>query len=219
MTSIQFSDNVPDRTYFTSVSACPVYDAEKDAFVCLNGEGRRRSWGKPGVTTTIVFRGARLYAFHVGWHHKHGGGQSWRYYRRPRRSSEFVRVFWRNLTDQERAKVLARFHRAPSWAKSPGQLRKPIANKKTHEFFAVLKRGAHGRFYVPDHEGIGIELGESLSYPSFPPIFDSIDRAKGFALLLSGELAIVKVSAVGVRPRALDGQYTASTIRALEIVE
>jgi len=117
MMEIKFSDAVPDSTYFRTGDAEPLFRG--GTITCLNGNGSRRSWGKPGVTSTVVVNRDEFTAVHVGFYHKHGGGQFWRYYRPE------GRVMWRSLSESERMEVLDGFvAQAPGWAKVPGKLRK-----------------------------------------------------------------------------------------------
>jgi len=118
--NITTSAAVPDGTYFRTGDVEPVLRPE--GLTIFNGDGTRRGWGAPGVTSTVVVNDDDLVAVHIGFHHKHGGGQFWRYYiaGEPRR--------WAQLSDELRARVLAASAAAPSWAKSPGKLaaeRKP----------------------------------------------------------------------------------------------
>src|SRR5260221_7584299 len=75
----------PDGTYFRVHAAEPeleVNDQGEQVLNLVNGTGTRRSsWGAPGVTSTILLQTDTLIAIHVGFHHKHGGGQFYRYYR------------------------------------------------------------------------------------------------------------------------------------------
>lgn len=115
---IQFSDAVPDSTYFRVGDAEPLF--RDGAITCLDGQGsRRNSWGAPGVTSTVVVNRDGFAAVHVGFYHKHGGSQFWRYYR------PGGRVMWKSLSEDERMEVLdAWIADAPGWAKCPGKLRR-----------------------------------------------------------------------------------------------
>lgn len=119
--TITRSNDVPNSTYFTTGSAEPTLDG--DVLTIYAGDGRRRSgWGAPGVTSTVVLERDDLVAIHVGFHHKHGGGQFWRYYRPV--EGAWTQVQWAQLADEDRSHVLAAAtHGAPLWAKAPGKLR------------------------------------------------------------------------------------------------
>lgn len=132
--NISISSYVPDSTYFVTGDAEPTIDADNSGITIYDGRGKRRSWGTPGVTSTVVLDEDDFCAIHVGFHHKHGGGQFWRYY-----SADGVsirQVTWAALPDELRQRVLDGYdHRAPSWAKAPGKLRtqydKPASRKRT----------------------------------------------------------------------------------------
>lgn len=120
----------PDDTYFNTKSAQPELERNEEGQQVLklvNGQGTRRSWGAPGVTSTVVLEAADLVAVHVGFYHKHGGSQFWRYYRLSE-GQEWQEVTWAKLSDPERERVLIAYEdRAPSFAKEPGKLRTSYA--------------------------------------------------------------------------------------------
>ena len=116
--SIIESNDVPDSTYFRTGDAEPTINSEERTITVLDGEGTRRSWGKPGITSTVVLETLDLVAIHVGFHHKHGGGQFWRYYQI---NGDIRQVGWGSLDDDTRAAILDA--KRPSWAKVPGKLR------------------------------------------------------------------------------------------------
>lgn len=119
---IQIATDIPDSTYFRTGDAEPVINADGSLTV-LNGQGTRRSsWGAPGVTSTVIYETETFAAIHVGFHHKHGGGQFWRYYLSD--GQQTARVTWASLDDETRLVIRQTAARkAPSWAKEPGQLR------------------------------------------------------------------------------------------------
>lgn len=118
---IRASNNVPDSTYFRTGDVSPFITG--DAIVMLNGQGtRRKSWGAPGVTSTVIVDESEFVAIHVGFYHKHGGGQFWRYFQQGER--EIHKVEWKSLSEEKRLLVLdAWIAKAPGWAKQPGKLR------------------------------------------------------------------------------------------------
>jgi hypothetical protein len=115
------SDQVPNQEYFTAADVEPKFQPETpvshDAVITiLNGKGKRRNQYQTGVTSTVVYKGRSLCAIHVGWHHKHRGGQQWYFY------YAYGRVAWKHLPDRLRREVRKRLKRAPEWARSPGKL-------------------------------------------------------------------------------------------------
>jgi hypothetical protein len=121
MLEIITSTNVPDGTYFRVASAEP--DLKESMLTVYDGQGSRRSsWGAPGVTSTVLLNADDLTAVHIGFHHKHGGGQFYRYYRFDGMAWQVIT--WAKLSDEDRVRVLdACERRAPHWAKVPGKLR------------------------------------------------------------------------------------------------
>lgn len=134
---ISQSDYVPDTTYFTMSDVAPNYDAELDVLTIYNGEGTRRSWGKPRVESTVVFRGRDLIAVHVGFSHKHRGSQGWHYFQRE--GDNWQKITWAKLGDNDRKKILDRENRAPAWAKTPGKLRKERRKPSTITAYKLVK--------------------------------------------------------------------------------
>lgn len=104
----------PNGTYFRTGDVEP--DITGDLLTIYSGKGQcRSSWGAPGVTSSVVVNGQDFIAIHIGWHHKHGGGQAWRYYVGADRRT------WRQLsTDQQQAVASGyKAGKAPGWAKAP----------------------------------------------------------------------------------------------------
>ena len=132
MLHITFSDDIPDTTYFRTSDAEPRLN--NDTLIVLDGQGSRRSWGRPGVTSTVVLNEDDICAVHVGFYHKHGGSQFWRYYVPD--GDKWRQAEWRELDDTMRLRILeAAEKKAPHWAKSPGKLRsqrrKPTIHRTT----------------------------------------------------------------------------------------
>ena len=136
---IKTNSNVPDSTYFTTTEVEP--NIEKDGSITIfNGKGTRRSsWGAPSVTSTVVLDECDFCAIHIGFHHKHRGGQSWYYYMTD--GAETYRVKWQQLPDELRQRVLDNVDNAPGWAKEPGTLRSTYAKPalKTMTTYKLVK--------------------------------------------------------------------------------
>lgn len=130
---INTSDNVPDSTYFTLSDVEPTIE-DDGSITIYDGRGTQRSsWGAPATTSTIVLDECDFAAIHVGFHHKHRGGQGWFYY-----TTDGIytrRIKWQQLPDELRQRVQNATDNAPSWAKFPGSLRtaqaKPTTTKRT----------------------------------------------------------------------------------------
>lgn len=102
-----------------------------------DGDGDRRSWGRPGVSTVVVVSTASLCSVICGFYHKYGGGQMWRHYLRDRGAdgvNGWRRVTWAKLNDRRRRQVLDAYRtEAPNWAEPPGKLRSQYAAARGSE--------------------------------------------------------------------------------------
>lgn len=117
---IETSSNVPNDTYSRTDEHEPVI--LENGIRIYTGYGSRRGWGTPGTTSTVVLNDDDFCAIHIGFHHKHGGGQFWRYYTTD--GTAVRTVEWRQIPDEQRQRILdGAADRAPSWAKAPGKLR------------------------------------------------------------------------------------------------
>lgn len=112
--NIVTNSSIPDSTYFTISQISP--EVEKNKLTVYDGSGTRRSWGAPAVTSSVVVNTATFTCVHVGFHHKHRGGQGWFYFVGGRR------LTWAQLDTRRRKQVLAGIKNAPRWAKTPGNL-------------------------------------------------------------------------------------------------
>lgn len=119
---IETSDYCPDSTYFRTGEVEP--DLNESTLTIYSGQGTRRGWGRPQVTSTAVLTTDDLAAVHVGFSHKHGGGQFWRFY--VPAADGWSQVRWSALSDEQRQRVLDASR--PAWAKAPGKLR----SQRTH---------------------------------------------------------------------------------------
>lgn len=118
MIAVTVSKDVPDGTYFTTTECEPVVTQE--GVTVFTGNGKHRSWGSPSVTSTVVLNDSLL-VVHVGFHHKHRGGQFWRYFMLAPENG-IVQVKWADLDDETRQEILSAPR--PIWANAPGKLRK-----------------------------------------------------------------------------------------------
>lgn len=119
MYQIVTSKNVPDFTYFRTGDCEPLV-RDGSTIEIVNGQGTRRSsWGAPGVTSNVLVQSESFVAVHVGFYHKHGGGQFYRYF--VVRDGKAERVNWAKLDNACRQMVLDA--PKPYWAKAPGKLR------------------------------------------------------------------------------------------------
>jgi len=150
----QESNRVPDSTYFRTGDAEPTIEPD-GSITLLNGHGSRRSsWGAPQVNTTVLIDEPDFLTVVVGFSHKHGGGQFYRYY------TPAGQTDWAHLSDERQTAVLAAYEsKAPSWARKPG---KPRAERKSpeHTHFTAYKvmRVAAGGF-LSLYNDFGWQLG------------------------------------------------------------
>ena len=129
---IRFSNDVPNDNYFSTHEVEPTVGSQ--VIVLYNGYGRGGKWGRPGVTSTVVVQALDFLAIHVGYHHKYGGGQFWRYYNV---NGIVTPVTWRSLADETREIVLDGWRSvAPDWARCPGKLKSEYVSPKQNKFTA-----------------------------------------------------------------------------------
>lgn len=161
---ITSSANTPNGTYFTTDAAEPTINADGSITV-LNGRGDRRGWGAPQVNSTVVLNADDFAAVFVGFSHKHGGGQFWRYYTTD--GTTIRQVAWTALPDELRQQVLDAYQTtAPSWAKAPGKLKanyiKPtLKARRMYKLVQVLEDGRLVSLFDGETEyRIGVRLAE-----------------------------------------------------------
>lgn len=145
----KFSSNVADSTYFRTAAAEP--DVNEDGSITLyDGRGARRSWGAPQTNSTVIVDAEDFLAVLVGFSHKHGGSQFYRYF--VQTPTGPARRTWAQLTDDERQLVLEGYDaKAPAWANRPGKLsterRKPSVEKWTAYKLVRSINGALTSYY------------------------------------------------------------------------
>ena len=229
---ITISHDVPDSTYFRVADAEPIIDAD-GSLTILDGQGTRRSsWGAPGVTSTVVYETETFAAIHIGFHHKHGGGQFWRYYVV---NGEVKAVTWASLDDETRATILdAAGRKAPTWAKSPGKLR---AEYKRPEERAREGGDSYYKAVAVDGERLlsifdgrtEYRIGETLVEPVrkghgggfyvYPSLEAALDvEVPPDSMLRRAPRAIIRVRAEGQYTRYDNGKLAFSRVTPLEVV-
>ncbi len=121
MIEIEYTDKVPDNTYFRLSEVQP--QVEGNVITLFRGKGTRRSWGQPFVNSYLIYRQPEFVAILVGCRHKHGGGQGWFYFRQE--GDRIERVKWPRLHDSLRIEILAGWNNRKDlhWSKPPGKLR------------------------------------------------------------------------------------------------
>lgn len=137
---IEIGECPADSTYFRVADVEPrlsttqgnidnLHPADARAVTIWIGRGTHRSsWGSPQVNSTILIndKTLNLLAIHIGFSHKHGGGQFYRYYDK-NSDGAVCETTWAKLTNEQRQAVLDA--PKPSWAKTPGKLRQPKAKQ------------------------------------------------------------------------------------------
>lgn len=153
---IRISDCVPDTTYFRRGDAEPT--VRGTVITIQYGRGARRGWGSPQVNTTVLIHEPEFAAMLIGFSHKHGGGQFYRYYEMTD-DGQIVRRIWRGLSEARRQQVLDAYHeKAPSWAKRPGNVEQPRPH--THSFTAYkILRVLDDNVFQSMYDGTTWELG------------------------------------------------------------
>ncbi len=162
---INTSNNVPDSTYFTQTDVQP--DINDDGSITIyDGRGTRRGWGAPQVTSTVVLDECDFVAIHVGFSHKHRGGQSWYYYTTD--GSTTRRITWQQMPDELRQHVLDNENKAPAWAKTPGKLRtersKPVDSTRTaYKLVEIVNDRLISLYDGRTEYQVGKRLGEAVN--------------------------------------------------------
>lgn len=230
--NIHTSDNIPDSTYFTMCDVTPEYNVATDTLTTYTGEGKRRSWGRPQCTSTVVLKDESLVAIHVGFSHKHRGGQGWHYF--ARNGQGWHKVTWGKLDDEARQQVFDNLDKAPIWAKRPGKLkseRQPITYEKAYKMVEVRD----GRFLSLYDNQVEYALGRRMAqraeedheggYYAYR-VLKSLRRAYDEGELVPSscwtgvsQVAILEVEIGGNTVIYDNGKYAATYLRPLSVVE
>lgn len=230
---IQHSANVPDGTYFRTAAAEP--EIQDGAIVVFNGRGSRRGWGAPQITSTVVVNQDDLVAVHIGYSHKHGGGQFWRYYTTD--GQAIRQVGWADLSDDVRAVVLAGYDdHAPDWAKAPGKLRanyrRPTMTATRMYKLVEIRDDRLWSLYDPDVEyRLGRRLAERAeadhgggyyAHPSAEQVLDlwaAGDLVPDAVYSRPLHLALIAVDMAGTVIRYPNGKVAATYCTPVEILQ
>lgn len=220
--------NVPDSTYFGVSNVSPYVDG--DRITIYNGEGRRRGWGKPGVSSRIVFESLDLISIHVGFYHKHGGGQFWRHYSL---NGEIEQVEWKSLNDDLRQAILNEYDKLPSWINPPGKLRSQYVSSspKKSGFKAYKIVRIEDDTYVSLYDDTTYEIGRTkvqsardnhrggyYVYGDFDTIRQRYETGSLTGVTLKGEHAILLCECWGNRIAYENGKIAVTYCKPIEEV-
>lgn len=239
---IQTNTQIPDSTYFTMSDVAPVITDNGDIEI-TNGEGSRRSWGRPQVTSTVVLDECDIVAIHVGFSHKHRGGQGWHYFSTD--GLETTKVTWAQLPDELRQRILDASNKAPSWAKTPGKLRSQHAKPSTRTQTAYKLVRMDGDHMVSIYDGrteyvIGKRLGEAVNakidvwdgmavthdggYYSHPSVEQALDLYNSGNLVptsrlgLGDKLALIECEISGKIARYPNGKLASTYLKPVAVL-
>jgi len=236
---INVSNEVPDSTYFRTGDVEPTIEEDKSITI-LDGKGSRRSWGSPQVTSQVVYQSEDFISVHIGYSHKHRGGQFWRHYSI---NGAVTQMAWRQLDDSLRAEILEAYERlAPAWAKSPGKLRKDYAySSTTMTTYKAVNANMRSLYDGSTEYEIGKRLVEAVSpkagendwgdvihgggfysHPSIEAVKELIVKNDLVPLSrLTGvkELVIVKCEISGRIVKFPNGKIASTYLRPTEVVE
>lgn len=155
--------NITDSTYFRTGDCEPYLDHDGNLWI-YNGRGTyRSSWGSPQVNTAVIISTSDLVALHIGFSHKHGGGQFWRYLQKS--GNDWYSCQWKNLADDQRQMVLDA--KRPSWAKSPGKLKSDRAALNKWNAYKIMGYDNGRLFSLYDHNFI-YEINKTTRQKSQP---------------------------------------------------
>ncbi len=231
---IETSKNVVDDTYSRTNEHEPtILD---NGIRIYTGYGSRRGWGTPGTTSTVVLNDDDFCAIHIGFHHKHGGGQFWRYYTT---NGEAIRqVEWREIPDEQRQRILeGADQRAPSWAKSPGKLRSAykLPSLRTRTAYKLVELRSDGTLIsLYDGETVYI-LGKRMAEQARPQhgggYYAHPTAEQVLALWQSGNLvpeecyasaltiALIEVQISGTIIQYANGKLAATYLKPIAVLE
>lgn len=230
---IQTNTNIPDSTYFSMSDVAPEIDDSGD-IVIYEGRGTRRGWGAPQVTNTVVLEDCDLIAIHVGFSHKHRGGQGWHYFTTDGTATR--KVTWTQLPDETRQRILDNETKAPSWAKSPGKLKsqhaKPSTRTQTTYKLVRLENGRLVSLYDGETEyTIGKRLvqkavedhrGGFYSHPSTEQVKSLLEKGNlvpDHCLSPGMSLAMVRCEISGTIVKYPNGKMASTYLTPVEVIE
>ena len=231
--NITTSTNVPNDTYSRTDEHEPSITAQ--GVTIYTGNGTRRGWGTPGTTSTVVLNDDDFCAVHIGFHHKHGGGQFWRYYTTD--GTAISQVEWRQIPDEQRARILAAYDaKAPGWAKAPGKLRstyaKPSAKIRiAYKLVEVRADGTLISLYSGEQYVIGKRLAEAArenhngGYYAYPTaaqvlaLWNSGDLVPDRCYFDAKRLALLEVEISGTIIEYPNGKVAATYLKPIAVVD
>lgn len=201
------TEDIPfDDTYFAMSDVTP--HSKNGNLVIYSGKGTRRGWGAPQVTSTVLVNADGLVSVHVGFSHKHGGGQGFHHFVNGQKRT------WAQLSASQQAVIdQAVTAKRQSWWKSAGSLKADRVAPATVTAYKIVRvvDGEMVSVYDPDTKyAIGkknIEACREDHNGGYYAFINSEDMIASFqkgntfpdSATLTGTFAIIEVACGGKR--------------------
>jgi hypothetical protein len=215
-----------DDTYFAMSDVTPHFNKNQE-LVIYSGKGTRRHWGSPQVTSTVLLNQDGFISIHVGFSHKHGGGQGFHHFVNGQKRT------WAQLTEAQQTAVYKAVKKnKQDWWKSPGVLKSKRVAPATVEAYKIVRvvDGEMVSVYDPDTKYVigkkNIQACREDHNGGYYAFINSNDMIASFqkgnvfpsSVALKGTFAIIKVVCGGKRVDYQSGKSAFTHITPVEFV-
>lgn len=102
MIKFEFDTDIPDVNYYTPSEIEPVVEGTKIIF--YNGKGRSRHWGRPEITTEVIYKDKNFLSAVILYRTKYSAGRFYRHYLLYNR--KILKIEWKQVPMRYQSKVL-----------------------------------------------------------------------------------------------------------------
>jgi len=226
-TSSQIADSGSyyDSTYFTMSDIVPYI--MNGVIKTYNFEGTRRGWGRSQCKSTIVVNENGLVSIHVGFSHKHGGGQGYHHFVNGQKRT------WAQLTEAQQMVIAeAVSEKAESWWKSAGKLKSERVIPTSTVAYKIVRMNDDELVSVYDattRYEIGKKLTQACSeghgggyyaFESMESMYSSFKNGTTFpeGTDTEGTFAVIQVECSGKRVDYKNGKSAFTHIKPVAVI-
>lgn len=137
MIEVEFIKDIPDLTYYTPSRIEPIIEGHKIAL--YDGKGKSRQWGRPRISSRVMYSDSNFLAAIVLYQTKHSKGHFYRYYFFD--GQKIIKLPWTKLPVFYQVKVLDACE-ALGEKRIPGQLTRNtiyLVSTKHHPLFDLCQ--------------------------------------------------------------------------------
>lgn len=150
MIKFEFDTDIPDVNYYTPSEIEPVVEGTKIIF--YNGKGRSRHWGRPEITTEVIYKDKNFLSAVILYRTKYSAGRFYRHYLLYNR--KILKIEWKQVPMRYQSKVLEACE--DKYIVPPGKIHEKVMYVAVTEDHPVLELCLAEKYTIYSGEFVGV---------------------------------------------------------------